>query len=175
MGNFEVDLAFGQAGEVTVSKWLQSRGHMIFPAYEKEGGKFKGPQLFSSDGDLVLPDLLAFREGRAIWFEVKRKTCFSWRYISKKWVTGIDLHSYAQYQQVSERTQLPVWIIFHHPDSKPDQRDIPRGCPHTCPTGLFGNEISVLRRVESHRHKNWGRSGMVYWAHNDLKLLRQFK
>jgi len=171
MGEFENALAFGQAGELTVSKWLQSRGHMVFPAYEKEGGDFKGPQLFSAHGDLVLPDLLAFREGKAIWFEVKRKTCFTWHRISRQWVTGIDLHHYGQYQEVSARTKLPVWLMFYHPKSTPDERDLKHGCPDDCPTGLFGNDISELCGVENHRHENWGKNGMVYWSHRRLKRL----
>jgi len=173
MGRFQDDLAFGQAGELTVSKWLQSRGHAVFPAYEKEGGDFKGPQLFAASGDLVLPDLLAFKSGKAIWFEVKRKTCFTWHRISRRWVTGIDLHHYKQYQEVSERTEIPVWLVFLHPQSEPDKGDIEHGCPSESPVGLFGNDISKLRDCENHRHANWGRSGMVYWARENLKLLAE--
>ena len=171
MGKFEESLAFGQAGEQTVSKWLQARGHMVFPAYEKEGGDFKGPQLFSADGDLVLPDLLAFRSGKAIWFEVKRKTCFIWHRISQRWVTGIDLHHYEQYQEVAARTEYPVWLMFFHPSDTPDARDLAHNCPTQCPSGLFGNNIEILRDCESHRHANWGRHGMVYWAAENLKRL----
>lgn len=172
MGRFEADLAFGQAGEQTVSEWLQSRGHMIFPAYEKEGGDFKGPQLFSADGDLVLPDLLAFRSGKAIWFEVKRKTCFTWHRLTCRWVTGIDQHHYEQYQKVADKTKLPVWLMFYHPQSKPDTRDIESGCPSACPAGLFGNDIAKLKDCENHRHANWGKTGMVYWAADSLKKLK---
>lgn len=171
MGKFEQSLAFGQDGEKTVSSWLQSRGHMVFPAYEKEGGDFKGPQLFSASGDLVLPDLLAFKSGTAIWFEVKRKTCFTWHRISSRWVTGIDLHHYRQYQQVAAKTEFPVWLVFYHPQSHPDARDMKHGCPATCPTGLFGNDITTLTTCENHRHENWGRHGMVYWGHQSLRLL----
>lgn len=171
MGRFESALAFGQEGEQTVSQWLQSRGHMVFPAYEKEGGDFKGPQLFSAAGDLVLPDLLAFRSGKAIWFEVKRKTCFTWHRISHRWVTGIDLHHYEQYLEVAVRTELPVWLLFYHPNSTPDERDAQHGCPTICPAGLFGNDIDSLRACESHRHQNWGRHGMVYWSSDNLKQL----
>jgi hypothetical protein len=144
---------------------------MVFPAYEKEGGDFKGPQLFSASGDLVLPDLLAFRSGAAIWFEVKRKTCFTWHRITHRWVTGIDLHHYGQYLEVSARTELPVWLMFLHPQDEPDPRDIQHGCPASCPAGLFGNDIDVLSHCENHRHANHGRHGMVYWASDNLHLL----
>lgn len=171
MGKFNAALRFGQEGEQTVSQWLQARGHMVFPAYEKEGGDFKGPQLFSASGDLVLPDLLAFRSGKAIWFEVKRKTCFTWHRITGRWVTGIDLHHYEQYQEVADRTSLPVWLMFYHPKSCPDARDLRCGCPKSCPTGLFGNDIATLKDRENHRHANWGKRGMVYWASDSLKKL----
>jgi len=171
MGDFQDALAFGQQGEQTVSKWLQERGHMVFPAYEKEGGEFKGPQLFSKSGDLVLPDLLAMRDGKAIWFEVKRKSCFTWHRISGKWVTGIDLNHYNQYREVAERTEFPVWLVFLHPSGVPDTGDLAHGCPTSCPSGLFGNDIKALSASESHRHKNWGRHGMVYWASDKLKKL----
>lgn len=171
MGKFESSLAFGQEGEQTVSEWLQARGHMVFPAYEKEGGDFKGPQLFSASGDLVLPDLLAFRDSKAIWFEVKRKTCFTWHRLTRKWVTGIDQHHYEQYQEVGARTGVPVWLMFYHPLDTPGARDIAHGCPASCPAGLFGNNIDTLSGCESHRHANWGKRGMVYWASDSLKKL----
>lgn len=171
MDSFERSLAFGQRGEQTVSEWLQSRGHLVFPAYEKEGSDYKGPQLFSSSGDLILPDLLAFRDGKAIWFEVKRKTCFTWHRLTRRWVTGIDLHHYQQYLEVRRRVGLPVWLVFHHPESVPDTRDVDRGCPDLCPSGLFGNSIDKLKESENHRHSNWGKSGMVYWASDSLRML----
>lgn len=171
MGKFEQTLAFGQEGEKTVSEWLQQRGHMIFPAYEKEAGDFKGPQLFSASGDLALPDLLAFRKGSAIWFEVKRKTCFTWHRKTGRWVTGIDIHHYEQYQEVAARTELPVWLMFFHPQNTPDKRDLDMGCPSKCPAGLYGGNIDDLACRENHRHRNWGKHGMVYWAHDKLKKL----
>lgn len=171
MGKFEAKLAFGQEGEQTVSEWLQGRGHMVFPAYETEGKDLKGPQLFSTSGDLVLPDLLAFKGGKAIWFEVKRKTCFTWHRISGRWVTGIDLHHYNHYLEVAGRTEFPVWLMFYHPKSTPDARDVEHGCPASCPSGLFGGDITDLSRSENHRHENWGRNGMVYWASDSLKPL----
>ena len=173
MGNFEQALAFGQQGEKTVSEWLQSRGHMVFPAYEKEGGECKGPQLFAKSGDLVLPDMLAFREGRSVWFEVKRKTCFTWHRNSQQWATGIDLHHYEQYIAVSKKTNLPVWIVFLHPTEIPDPCDLRNGCPPKSPVGMFGGELNYLWRNENHRSTRYGRKGMVYWAHDKLKLIAQ--
>lgn len=171
MSNFEHTLAFGQIGESAISKWLQSRGHAVFPAYQVEQQTGKGPQLFAASGDLVLPDLLAFKSGNAIWFEAKHKTCFAWNRSRKIWVTGIDLRHYGEYQEVAERTGLAVWILFFHPKRNPDKRDLVHGCPSHCPTGLFGNDIDLLAKTENHRSDKWGKSGMVYWSVNDLRKI----
>lgn len=168
---FEQKLAQGRVGEGAISKWLQGRGHSVFPAYEIEKHSGKGPQLFASSGDLVLPDLLAFRAGEIRWFEAKHKTCFTWHRISGKWTTGIDLRHYDEYQAVAARTGLPVWLLFLHPKAEPSAADREHGCPDTCPTGLFGNDLDVLAKVESHRSDRHGRSGMVYWAVDQLRLV----
>lgn len=171
MGRFENTLAFGQMGESAISKWLQARGHAVFPAYQVEHHTGKGPQLFCDAGDLVLPDLLAFRQGKVHWFEAKRKTCFTWHRITGRWVTGIDLRHYREYQEVAERTMLPVWLLFLHPASQPSDNDRQHGCPAECPTGLFGNDLSVLVNCENHTSDRHGRGGMVYWAHETLLRL----
>jgi hypothetical protein len=171
MGKFEQTLAFGQVGEGIISRWLQSRGHSVFPAYQVEMHTGKGPQLFAASGDLVLPDLLAFRSGKVQWFEAKHKTCFTWHRISARWTTGIDLRHYGEYREVAERTSLPVWLLFWHPMPQPSEADRRHGCPPECPTGLFGENIEILADCESHRSDRHGRSGMVYWAHDSLRLL----
>lgn len=173
-GKFSQQLGFGQVGEGLISRWLQSRGCLIFPAYEmetKDGEPKPGPRMFSVSGNLILPDMLAFGERQMFWVEAKRKTCFTWHRNSQKWVTGVDQHHYEQYLQVSEKTGLPVWIMFWHPSGSPDVIDTKHDCPSECPTGLFGGDIRNLMLNESHRWKFYGRSGMVYWAHESLKCI----
>lgn len=169
MSDFAETLDFGQIGEGEISRWLQSRGHMVFPAYEKQLDTGKGPQLFAASGDLVLPDLLAFKGQNIQWVEAKRKTCFTWFRKTGKWTTGIDLRHYEEYKEVSARTSLPVWLMFWHPESQPSQNDLNWGCPPECPSGLFGNDLDILARTESHRSDRHGRSGMVYWARESLR------
>lgn len=169
---FEDNLATGQIGESVISRWLQSKGHSIFPAYQVESHTGKGPQLFTSSGDLVLPDLLAFKKGNIIWFEAKHKTCFTWYRIGKCWTTGIDLRHYEEYQKVEERTELPVWLLFWHPLSEPSKIDKPHIREDSqCPTGLFGNSLKYLTQNENHKSDQYGASGMVYWARKSLKFL----
>ena len=69
-----------------------------------------------------------------------------------------------------EVNHVPIWLLFLHQSKQPDARDIEQGCPSTCPVGLFGNSLDVLTKTESHRSKKYG---MVYWGHEDLKLLAQ--
>ena len=171
MRSFKENLSMGRVGEGVISKWLQQRGHLVFPAYEIEHSTGKGPQLFGADKDLVLPDLLAFRDGKIQWFEAKHKTCFTWHRITKRWVTGIDLRHYKEYLEVADKTGLPVWLLFFHPMSEPSENDISHGCPETCPTGLFGNDILVLEKNENHRSDKWGKTGMVYWSTDALRKI----
>jgi hypothetical protein len=172
MGNFDQNLKTGQIGESIISKWLQGKGHSVFPAYQIEHHTGKGPQMFAASGDLVLPDLLAFKAGNVVWIEAKHKTCFSWHRISERWTTGIDKRHYKEYLEVSSATQLPVWLLFYHPSDKPDARDLKYDeCPRACPTGLFGRNIKILKKVESHTSDRHGPSGMVYWCVDNLKLL----
>jgi hypothetical protein len=144
---------------------------MVFPAYEIEKSRGKGPQLFCASGDLVLPDLLSFRDGKIQWFEAKHKTCFTWHRKTDRWVTGIDQRHFGEYLEVAARTRLPVWLLFLHPKARPSDGDLAYGCPPECPTGLFGNDVAVLAGCESHRHVNHGKSGMVYWARESLRRL----
>jgi hypothetical protein len=168
MQTFSENLIFGQIGESAISKWLQSHGYSVFPAYQIEQNEGKGPQLFSTDKNLVLPDLLGFKKKKIQWFEVKHKKRFAWHRNTQSWTTGIDLRHYEEYQEVAKVTQLDVWLLFWHPLSLPSESDLLHGCPKICPTGLFGENIQKLRRLESHRSNRHGNSGMVYWSHNSL-------
>jgi len=173
MMTFQQSLEYGQAGESVISQWLQDRGCKVFPAYEKLIDTGKGPQLFTAQGNFVLPDLLVFGEGQEsiFWAEAKHKTRFTWHRISQTWQTGIDLRHYLEYCEVQLRTGLPVWLMFLHAQSKPSQSDLAHGAPKTCPSGLFGNALSELMLAESHRSQRHGVSGMVYWPESALVRL----
>lgn len=166
---FAEKLATGQLGESIIAKWCMSRGNSVLPVYEKEIDTGKGPRFFTPEGQFVAPDMFVIPSMH--WVEAKHKTVFSWHRITACWCTGIDLNHYAGYQRVQETSNRPVWLLFLHRSSTPDQRDIRGGCPSTCPTGLFGGSLDFLVRHENHRHSGWGRHGMVYWAVDDLKLL----
>ena len=141
----------------------------MLPVYETEGEEYKGPRLLMARGrDLVAPDMLAFRAGRILWIEAKHKTVFSWHRKTSRWVTGIDMHQYSQYQQVAKVHPIPLWLLFLHQQSVSDG-------PGPCPTGLYGQRIDVLKGCENHRHENWGKSGMVYWGESSLKKMAELR
>jgi hypothetical protein len=169
MPDFTQSLQRGQLGESIIAKWCIARGNSVLPVYEKEIDNGKGPRFFTPEGQFVAPDMFVMPSMH--WVEAKHKSVFTWHRKSGRWVTGIDMNHYAQYQRVQQVTRRPVWLLFLHRSSQPDTRDMAHGCPATCPTGLFGGSLKNLMRNVNHTHDNWGRHGMVYWAAETLKLL----
>ena len=177
--NFQKALETGRVAEGWIARWLMARGASVMPAYEIEVQQYKGPQVFSAEGELVSPDMLVFSMKGILWIEAKHKSVFTWHRKTGQWTTGIDLHHYTQYLQVAKLTKLPVWLMFYHRESVPDPRDAKHGCPDTCPTGLFGGDIFELVASENHRSLpidgnrqgflGHGKSGMVYWAEGALR------
>lgn len=167
---FENQLKRGRLAEGKIATWLRRRGNSILPIYEVDIGHGKGPQFYTRNLSLVAPDLLVIGK-RVIWIEAKCKTVFTWHRMTKRWTTGIDLHHYEDYKQVRDHSGWPVWLLFNHESSTPDQRDIKFGCPLQCPIGLFGRDLHYLESNENHRHGNWGNHGMVYWAVDNLYRL----
>jgi hypothetical protein len=160
---FSDNLVYGQTGETIIARWLRHRGCTVLPVYEKIFDTGKGPQLFlPDDKSLVAPDMLVYKGKDAYWIEAKHKTAFSWHRITGRWVTGIDLRHYEDYCQVDDVSPWPVWLLFLHDGGQA------KDSPPNSPSGLFGNTLSKLRRCENHRHGNWGTSGMVYWAIDNL-------
>ncbi len=166
-------LGCGQIAEGKIAKWLKSRGHSILPVYEKEIDTGKGPRIFRMSNTLVAPDMLIFKGGGEIlWGEAKRKTVFAWYSKRAEWRTGIDINHYNDYLQVRHDYGLPLWLFFLHECSTPDALSLKwRNCPDECPTGLFGQEITLLAEHEGNRDDGQGHHGMVYWAHESLRLL----
>lgn len=159
---FRETLEFGKVAETAIANWLMNRGCNILPAYEIVDSKFQGPRLFCKEGNLVTPDLLIFKEAKILWIEAKHKTAFTWHRKTSRFVTGVDYHHWLDYLKVKQRTGLECWILFNHLGGK--AKDSPES-----PSGLFGGEVGVLEKNINHTHENWGKSGMVYWAHERLK------
>ena len=165
---FAEHLAIGQLGESYIARWLNRRGWSVLPVYETQLDTGKGPRLFTPEGRLIALDMFAFHaQNGALWIEAKHKSVFSWHRITRRWVTGIDLRHYEDYLKIADSSQWEVWLLFLHTQDRTERRNE----PWPCPTGLFGETLKFLRENENHRHCNWGKTGMVYWAHEKLKQL----
>lgn len=164
---FAQSLQFGKTGESAIAWYMKARGNHILPVYEKQVNDYKGPAIYLSDGGfLVAPDMLLLGK-KTMWIEAKHKTAFTWHRISQKWTTGIDLHHFNDYLKVAEKSNWPVWLLFLHENGT--AKDTPEGM--VSPTGLFGNDLSVLKARINHTHQNHGKHGMVYWAVDSLKRI----
>lgn len=166
--NFADSLAVGQMGESMIAQWLRLRGFHVLPAYEKEIDNGKGPRLFTASNtghaQLIAPDLFVMGKGQFMWIEAKHKTRFSWYGRNRYFVTGVDLRHFHDYCRVADATQLPVWLLFLHQCAETWPEDVRKwGAPPVCPVGLFGREISFLRKTNSHQSEKWGATGMIYW------------
>ncbi len=165
---FEQLYKAGKVGESQIAEWLKQRGHHILPVYEIEKGQYAGPAVYSSNGDsIVAPDMLVFGKGKTVWIEAKHKNAFTWHRKSQRWVTGIDLHHYHQYQKIMALVEWPVWLLFLHRGGQAKDSGV-------SPAGLFGNDLEYLATHENHQHKNHGRTGMVYWNINALKKMADY-
>lgn len=169
--SFVKQLAVGQVGESAISKWLQSEGFTVLPAYEIEQQHFKGPRLFTAELDLIAPDMLVFNARKVLWVEAKTKSAFTWHRISQTWQTGIDRRHWLDYVRVDQQTPWRVWVLFLH-RAGVLAKDTPIGM--TSPSGLFGNSVEILARSIHHESENHGPSGMVYWQVGTLKKIREF-
>jgi hypothetical protein len=164
--SFESSLKFGQLGENVIAQWLRQKlGYTVLPVYEKEGGDFKGPRLFTPTEGLIAPDMWAFRRENGdgkdsmFWAEAKHKSGFDWNFKYQRLVTGIDIRHYTDYLKIADSSPkgMDFWLFFLQRGGRT------KNSPTTTPSGLYFNSIHILRKNESHRH-----SGMVYWAEDAL-------
>lgn len=169
LNGFAERLGQGKTGESAIACFWRSRNNCVLPVYEKEINEGKGPRLFGPSGEHIAPDMLVLPVVE--WVEAKNKKVWTWHRRTQKWTTGIDLNHYQGYQETQRESGRRVWLSFLHNCSQPDRRDVAQGCPQICPTGLFVGSLDYLVRNENHRHDNWGRHGMVYWAAESLKKI----
>ena len=72
-----------------------------------------------------------------------------------------------EYLKIREDTKTPVWILFLHKGGQ--AKDSPPS-----PSGLFGNNIDVLKNCIDHSSGKHGRCGMVYWNKESLIKLASY-
>ncbi len=150
---FETQLAHAREWEKKVARWAARRGWYVLPAYDYAGkGESKAPKLVSPDGnDLVLPDLVCFRNAGLRWLEVKWKRRAALYRATGELVTGISLRLFKHYCQIEERVAGEVFVVFLHEDERE----------------VRGDSLNNLRAYVSHVYKGpkMGRGGMVFWPY----------
>jgi len=139
----------------------------VFPAYEIVEPEYKGPRIFSVEGDLVAPDLFLFNRERAFFAEVKSKAAFTWHRLTRSYQDGIDRRHWMDYLKLRHRMPWPLWLLFLHAPGG-EAKDNPKGM--IPPSGLFGGEVLPLARCIDHESDRWGSGGMVYWRCEDLMI-----
>lgn len=175
--SFKQAFASGQMGESLIARWQRRQGRNVLPVYEKVNNDYKGPRLFMAEGapapQLIAPDMLVMGEGAFLWIEAKHKSRFTWYAKHLRFTTGIDLRHYEDYCAVEAQTGLPVWLMFLHTEGTTSSYEIQHyGAPPTCPTGLFGNQVSVLQAMEpDHISHQFGAGGMIFWNLDQLTKL----
>lgn len=173
MSTFSQKLALGKVAEGQIATWLRrSQEWTVLPVYELEQDTGKGPRLFRPMDELIAPDMLAMRGTDVRWIEAKCKTRFSWWGKAGYFETGIDRRHYEDYLCLSRETPHQVWLLFLHTSDETWENDVVKwGAPERCPVGLFGGTVPYLDRHISHTDDRHGPSGMVYWAHQALRLI----
>lgn len=166
MTTFKESLAFGQDGERDVENWLRYKGCQVLATGDAERNN-KGVRLWGQS-PTVAPDLMAYHTQwkNWRWIEVKRKGTFSFYRKKQVWTTGLDLHLFKEYKLIHELTQTPVWIFFWH-----DKSVFDFSARAESPTGLYGNEITILNKNYSHTSDKYGKGGMIYFEQKHLKSI----
>jgi hypothetical protein len=69
-------------------------------------------RLHTSGDPVIVPDLLACRDGRACWIDVKVKATPLLHRVSGRWEHGIDAHLVTHYSTAEAASGIPVWLLF---------------------------------------------------------------
>ena len=108
----------GSAGERLVAALLQSRGWFILPAYDYSGeGGNTAPRLQGELAGYVAPDILAARNGKCIWVEVKTKEHADYTRVTDRMEHGFSLRHLEAYRGIQEITGIPVWLAIYEEDT----------------------------------------------------------
>lgn len=157
---FETKLAESRQYEIALSRWLQkARDYYVLPTYDYSGlADNKAPRMAGYKTNLIVPDLLAAKDGRFVWFEVKLKTAAALYRKTNTWQTGIPLRHYHHYTELQLLTGALIWLVFIHKQEK----EVRIG------------ELSTLR-VSQVDHRNvMSYGGMAFFAWPELKYLMPF-
>lgn len=172
--SFKDHFQFGADGEDLIFQWIRLTWGMVVTTtreFKHRGGG--GPAMFQTSAHVILPDLIAFSTTDKKWVEVKRKSAWMRYRAAQRWETGMDTRLWENYKRVADVTGIPVWILFFHDNPQPSTADLAHdGCPESCPTGLYGGDISTLPEpTRCGKPVPQFPSGSVNWCSDSLPLL----
>jgi hypothetical protein len=114
---FRTKLDAAREWEKRLAAWVRGLGYYVIPTYDFSGvGESKAPKLLAPPGsqDLVLPDLLCWKDGRSRWLECKWKTEASFYRKGGYLTTGISTRLWSHYERVEKLTSSEVVLAFLH-------------------------------------------------------------
>jgi hypothetical protein len=103
----------GQEAEQELATFLGHRGYMVIPISSftnNTGAKISAPMLVVGDSYSVSPDLLAIKDGKSMWIEVKRKSVPAYFYKWHCWVHGVDRQNIEAYRKAQKASGHPLFI-----------------------------------------------------------------
>lgn len=104
----------GQEAEQEMASILGHRGYTVIPISaltNNTGAKINAPMLVIGDEYSISPDLLAMKNGKSTWVEVKRKSVPAYYYKWHCWVHGVDRPHIEAYQKAKLTTGHPLFIF----------------------------------------------------------------
>lgn len=156
---FQQELARGREYEVAFSRWLQAeRGFYTVPVFDLNrmgAPRIEGRQPDGTLESLVMPDILACKNGAWVWFEVKLKDHADWHRKTNTLVTGLPLRNWQHYLAVQKATRTPVWIVFVHLTERE----------------VLAGDISVLSYHHIHHASTMDNGGTVFFTYSTLHRL----
>lgn len=162
MNRFDQQLAIGRFWELAVNGYLQARGYRTAALYMASDGD--APALVGTFGKLILPDIVAERNERAAFFEVKFKAATTYYRKAGRMTTGIPIRHRDAYKVVKKSFDCPVYIVFIHEKEN---------------TVRYG-ELDALKVSHEYTGARMGKGGEVFYCYDNLThimtadALRQF-
>jgi hypothetical protein len=158
--SFEENLEYGKKGESIVGELLVREGNTVIPCATLPAEEYKGPRVFTPEGEMISPDFISIANGHAIWVEVKAKKHSSYHRISGTWNTKIEAKVLRTYTRVADITGCPLDIYFLHAESYD-----PESGRYDAPIGIYILHIYPGEKISYHHECG----GQIYFNLADLE------
>lgn len=108
--------ALGRKWEELACAWLKTQGYLVLPtANLSKGPEGAAPAFEGADNKrVIVPDILACRDGKATWIEVKMKEAPSFTRMTGRWETGIPERMWQHYLDMQQKTGIKVTLLMIH-------------------------------------------------------------